>query len=263
MNIEYWQRQHSSKPLFPDLLWSRPEQKSSAGKLLIIGGNLHAFAAPAEAYAEAEKAGIGTVRVILPDATKKIVGKIMEHVEYAPSTPSGSFSQQALAELFDLATWADGVLLAGDLGRNSETAILLEKFASKYNGQLTLAKDAADYVVSSPEIVQGRENTLLVLSFAQLQKLAVILGFDTPFTFDMDLLRLVEGLHAFTEKFSPHIIVKHLDQMHCAVDGQVVSTRLEEDREIWRVKTATHTSVWWLQNPNKPLEAAATALIAQ
>ena len=261
MSQDFWQKQTKDKPLSPDLLWSRPEQRSAAGKLLVIGGNLHAFAAPAEAFGEAEKAGAGTVRVILPDAAKKIVGRIMEHVEYAPSTPSGSFSQKALAELLDLSMWADGVLIAGDLGRNSETAILLQNFASKYTGQLTLTKDAADYVISSPEIVKSRADTLLVLSFAQLQKLAGQLGFDRAFTFDMDVLRFVDTLHEFTEKFPLHIVVKHLDQIHTAVSGRIVSTKLTEDVEIWRVKAAAHTSVWWMQNPSKPLEALATASV--
>ena len=40
----------------------------------------------------------------------------------------------ALAPLLDLAQWADGVLLAGDIGRNSETTVLLETFMSKYHG---------------------------------------------------------------------------------------------------------------------------------
>src|SRR5690606_2345051 len=60
-STDYWRRQTPGEPLFPDVLWSRPEQKTTAGKLLVIGGNLHAFAAPAEAYNEAEKAGVGTV----------------------------------------------------------------------------------------------------------------------------------------------------------------------------------------------------------
>jgi ADP-dependent NAD(P)H-hydrate dehydratase / NAD(P)H-hydrate epimerase len=259
MDSTFWQKQTPDKPLFPDLLWSRPEQRSAAGKLLIIGGNLHGFGAPAEAFVEAEKAGAGTVRVILPDATRKTVGRIMEHVEYAPSTPSGSFSQKALVELLELAAWADGVLIAGDLGRNSETAILLEKFAQKYSGQLTLTKDAADYAITSPETIRSRSNTLLVLSFAGLQKLAGQLGFDRAFTFDMDILRFVDALHGFTKTFGLHIVVKHLDQIYCAVNGRIISTKLEEDLEIWRVKTAAHASVWWLQNPSKPLEALATA----
>lgn len=261
MDNTFWQKQAPHKPLFPDLVWSRPEQKVTAGKLLVIGGNLHAFSAPAEAFGEAEKAGAGTVRVILPDATKKIVGRIMEHIEYAPSTPSGSFNQKALVELLDLSHWADGVLLAGDLGRNSETAILLEKFASKYTGQLTFTKDAADYAISSPEVIRSRNQTMLVLTFAQLQKFAISLNYDKPFTFNMDLLRLVECLHELTKLFVPYIIVKHQNQIHCAANGQVVSTKLEKDMEIWRVKTSAHGVVWWLQNPNKPLEALATAIV--
>ncbi|HTE21606.1 MAG TPA: hypothetical protein VK674_01030 [Candidatus Limnocylindria bacterium] len=267
MDRTYWHKQTADKPLYPDLLWSRPEQKSTAGKLLIIGGNLHAFAAPAEAFAEAEKAGAGTVRVILPDAAKKIVGRVMEHVEYAPSTPSGSFSQKALAELLSLAAWSDGVLVAGDLGRNSETAILLEALARKYTGQLTLTKDAADYVVSAPEMIKDRPQSVLVASFAQLQKLASQLGFEEPFTFDMSILQLVDGLHELTKQFPFYIAVKHHTLIHCAVGGQIVSTQLQEEAQTaageqpWRVKTAAHTAVWWMQNPAKPLEAFANGVL--
>lgn len=260
MDHDFWHKQSAGKPLFSDLIWSRPEQRSAAGKLLVIGGNLHAFNAPAEAFAVSEKAGAGTVRAILPDATKKTVGRILEHIEYAPSTPSGSFSQKALGELLDASMWADSVLIAGDLGRNSETAILLETFLRKYTGQATLTKDAVDYVVSAPEVIRSRADTLLVLSFAQLQKLATGLGFTKPFTFDMDILRLVDTLHAFTADWPLHIIVKHLDQIHIGSAGQVISTPLKDDLEIWRVKTAATASVWWMQNPSKTLEALAVSV---
>ena len=131
MKPEYWLTQTKDKPLFPELEWSRPENRSAAGKLLIIGGNAHGFAAPAEAYAVATKAGIGTARVLLPDAVRKIVGRLWENGEFAPSTPSGSFGQKALDEFLLQGSWADAVLFAGDLGRNSETAILLEKSLQK------------------------------------------------------------------------------------------------------------------------------------
>lgn len=263
MDHTYWLKQSSDKPLFPELIWSRPQNRAQAGKLLVVGGNLHAFAAPAEAFAEAETAGAGTVRVILPDAAKKIVGPVLEHVEYAPSTPSGSFGRQALSELLEMSHWADGVLVAGDLGRNSETAILLEKFAVKFKGQLTLTKDAVDYVVSSPEIVSGRENTLLVLSFAQLQKLASGLGFEKAFTFDMDMLRLAGALHDFTKKLPIYIVVRHLDQTHVAASGKVASTKLQAGEDVWRVATAARAAVWWLQNPSKPFESITTSFINQ
>jgi ADP-dependent NAD(P)H-hydrate dehydratase / NAD(P)H-hydrate epimerase len=255
MDREYWHRQASDKPLFPDLLWSRPENKHHAGKLLIIGGNLHGFAAPAEAYQESLQHGIGTARVVLPDALQKTVGKVFEAGEYAPSTPSGSFSQKALDELLSLSYWSDGVLVAGDLGRNSETAILLEKFAEKYFGQLTITRDAADYFTSTPEIVLQRPDTLFVISLAQLQKLALTASFTQAFTFNMDLLRLIETLHNFTEAYQLSVIVKHLDNVFVAHHGQVSSTKLEQEEEIWRLTAASRAAVWWLQTPNQSFEA--------
>lgn len=255
MDREYWHRQASDKPLFPDLLWSRPENKHHAGKLLIIGGNLHGFAAPAEAYQESLKHGIGTARVLLPDALQKTVGKVFEAGEYAPSTPSGSFSQKALDELLGLSHWADGALIAGDLGRNSETAILLEKFAEKYPGQLTITRDAADYFTSTPEKVLQRSDTLFVISLAQLQKLAQSANFTQAFTFNMDLLRLVETLHNFTKTYQLSIIVKHLENVFVAHHGEVSSTKLNQEEEIWRLTAASRAAVWWLQIPNQSFEA--------
>ncbi|HVX48210.1 MAG TPA: hypothetical protein VHA05_02525 [Candidatus Saccharimonadales bacterium] len=262
MDRSYWHKQAVGQPLFPDLVWSRPENKRQAGKLLIIGGNAHGFAAPAEAYAAAEKAGAGAVRVALPDSLQKTVGQGFPAGEFAPSTPSGSFSKRALGELLDMSQWADAVLLAGDFGHNSETAILLEKFAQEYEGLLAITQDAVDYFTSASQSLIQRPNTLLALSFAQLQKLAAGAHFTTPFTFDMDLLRLVDTLHRFTLAYAPHIIVKHLPTMFVAANGQVSTTKLTEDLEIWRVSTAASAAVWWLQNPGKPFEALTTSLVA-
>jgi len=260
MERTYWARQQPGKPLFPELLWSRPENRQHAGKLLVVGGNLHGFAAPAEAYAEAERAGIGTARVLLPDAVRKVVGQVLEHGEFAPSTPSGSFNQKALNDVLSYSAWADGVLVAGDLGRNSETAILLEKFLAKTPAAVTIAKDAVDYAVSAPDTVLHRASTTLVLSFSQLQRLGTAAHRPQALQFSMDLLHVVEWLHEFTAALRPYIIVKHHQVLLVAVDGQVSTTALATDIPIWRVKAAAHASVWWLQNPNKPFEALTTAL---
>jgi len=256
---DYWHRQTADKPLFPDLIWSRPEHRSAAGKLLVIGGNAFGFAAPGTAFAEANKAGAGEVRVLLPDRLRQTVGAVLA-AEFAPSNPSGSFSQQAFAGLLAESAWADSVLLAGDIGRNAETAILLEKFVGQYRGQLTITKDAADYFTAAPLILLNRPETTLVVSFAQLQKLATNAHFSRVFTFSMDLVRLVEALHEFTVKYPTNIIVKHLQNIFVAVNGQVSTTKLDEDTDVWRVKTAAHAAVWWLQNPGKPFEALTTSL---
>ncbi|MCA9325871.1 hypothetical protein KDA23_07505 [Candidatus Saccharibacteria bacterium] len=256
---EYWQRQDPDKALFTDLIWSRPENRHHAGKLLIVGGNKYGFAAPAEAFSEAEKAGIGTARVLLPDSLYKTVGKAFTAGEFAPSTPSGSFARTALAELLAMAAWSDGVLLAGDLGRNSETAVLIEQFLQKMPGLITLGKDAVDYCLETPAICLDRPETTLIITIAQLQKLAANAKFTPAFTFDMDFLNLVEALHNFTAKHPANLVMRHLDNVFVAVNGQVSTTRYPADQAAWRTKTAAHAATWWLQNPTKPFEALTTA----
>jgi hypothetical protein len=261
MDRTYWHKQTPTEPLFPDLQWSRPQTKATAGKLLIVGGNIQSFAAAGTAYSEAVSAGIGSTRVILPDRLQKTVSQLFPAAEYAPSTPSGSFGRQALAELLDHAAWADGVLLAGDLGRNSETAVLLEQFIEKFQGQLTITQDAADYFIQAPQKLLVRQKTLFVISFAQLQKLATGAHFATALTSDMDFLRLIDALHEFTEQHQISIVTEHLNSLFVAVNGQVSTTKPAAKSSVWEIKTAAQAAVWWLQNPSKPYEALSTAII--
>lgn len=261
MERSYWKQQTKEKPLFPELEWSRPQNRLHAGKLLIVGGNTHGFAAPAEAYGHAIRAGAGQVRVLLPSAIQKLVGAIVPEAIFAPSTQaSGSFSQKALAELIEAGAWADGVLLAGDMGRNAETAILIEKFLVKSEAPITLTKDTIDYAFAIAPNVLARPNTLLVLTLAQLQRLGIAAKHTRPLRFDMDLLHLVEWLHDFTRLHKPYLIVKHHDYVTVAVDGQV-STTLVKNFPIWRLKTATHAAVWWIQHQNKPFQAITSSIL--
>lgn len=257
MKPQYWHKQTADKPLFPDMLWSRPENRAFAGKLLVVGGNAHGFAAPAEAYRCTEQAGIGVVRTLLPDAIRKYVGKAFDAGDFAPSTPSGSFAQKALAELLDLAGWADAVLLAGDFGRNSETAILLEKFAGKYKGTLAVAGDSADYFLATPGPLLDRPNTLLVLDSSQLQKLAVGAHFTQAFTSQLDFLHFIELLHDFSSRHAAHLLVERLGQYFVATQGQVSTTPAGG---LSVLQSASQATVWWLQNPDKPFEALTTSL---
>lgn len=260
MHPAYWQQQTIGKPLFPELLWSRPENRGQAGKLLIIGGNAYSFAAVAQAYQAAMEAGIGIAHVLLPDSLRRTVGTSFEAGKFAPSTPSGSFNQKALTEFMMNSSWADGVLLTGDLGRNSETAVILERFISSYPGPLAITKDAADYFTSSPRELLKRPDTGLVVSFAQLQRLTRHTVFPKAFVFDKGLVHFVETLHDFTTQFPINIVVKYLNNLVIGVDGNVCTTRLSEDIDIWRVSVAAYASVWWLQNMAKVFAALSTGV---
>lgn len=248
MDDTNWLRQTKDKPLFPDILWSRPENKTQSGKLLIIGGNQHAFSAVAAAYSSAVAAGAGSVRTVLPDRLRATIGKIFPEAEFAPSTLSGSFSKLALAMLLEEASWADGVLLAGDFGRNSETAILLESFADKHPGLLALSGDSIDYFIKSPEQITDREQTVIICGFSQAQK---ILARQALLKHDMDLKQLTEALSVFTKDSKPVIVTQHSGNSVVAYQGRVSTTQGIPNLEL----LAPSSIVFGIQNPGKLFEA--------
>jgi len=256
MQPTYWQKQTHSKPLYPNMIWDRPENRMHAGKLLIIGGNSGGFASIAEAYGEADRAGIGTTRAILPSSLARTLRDVFPEAEYVSKTPSGSFARESLGELLSSSLWADGVLLPGDLGRNSETAILIESFATKYHASLTLAGDAVDYFAANSLPVLSRETTTLVVTLPQLQRLAADAGFSVAFTSNMALLPLIEALHAFSSQHPASIVLLVDDGAHIAHAGHIITTPQKKSA----VTIATHCAVWRLQQPEKPLEALASAL---
>ncbi|MGY4893213.1 MAG: hypothetical protein ACO1N2_00795 [Candidatus Saccharimonadota bacterium] len=263
MDYSYWQKQSPETPLFPDIEWSKPEQRTFAGRLGIIGGNKLGFAGVAEAYGIAHDAGLGQARVLLPDVLKKMIPSSITEALYAPTNPSGSLSKDAAPELAALGAWAESILLIGDAGRSSETAILYERFLEEYKGPLTITRDAIDLVKNSSQALVDRPNTLIIASFAQLQKLFQSVYYPKVLTFSMQLTNLVEALHKFTITYPVTIAVLHRETFIIAHDGRVVTTPWENPMLIWRGSVAAKAATYWLWTPGKPLEATATAIIAK
>jgi hypothetical protein len=259
MEHTFWLKQ-GTEPLFPDILWSRPESKSTSGKLSIIGGSSHGFGAPGLAYNSSMQAKVGSVSVLMPDAIKKIVKGLLPDADFAPSTPSGSFSRQALSSLMDASNRSDCVLVAGDVGRNSETAVLFETFVQKYKGLLAITQDAVDFFKETPKDLCDRPDTLIVLSLSQLQKLFMFTPTITPIILSMSVVQLAEALHHYTLEHCATIVTKHNDLIFVACKGQVSTTK--DIRKIWRIETAGRASVFWLQNSTKPFEAVTSSFHA-
>lgn len=257
----YWRKQTLEAPLFPDFEWNKPEQRSQAGRLGVIGGNKLGFAGVGEAYSLALGAGVGQVRALLPDALRRAVPATITDVLFAPTTPSGSLGREALGEMKVLGEWAGGILLIGDAGRNSETAILYEDFVRSYHGQLTITRDAFDLLINTLDLVAERPNTLAVVSFAQLQKLFSKVYYPKILTFAMQLQQLVEALHKFTITYPITIMAFHQNNLVIASGGDVTTTPWENPMAIWRGSVATQAAAYWLWAPKKPLEAASASLI--
>lgn len=258
----YWSKQATDKPLYPNTEWSKPEQRSKRGNLGIVGGNTLGFAGVAEAYGTALEVGAGEVRVLLPDTLKKSIPSTISDTVFAATNPSGGLAKEALAEMLAMAEWSTNILLIGDAGRNSETAILYEDFIDKYTGPLVITRDAIDLIKNSSSNIVERPDTLLVVSFAQLQKLFQAVYYPKVLTFSMQLTNLIEAIHKFTISYPISVAVLHQDTLIVSSAGNVTTTPWNDPMLIWRGVTATRASVYQMWSPDQTLEAVTTSLVA-
>ena len=261
-NHPYWRQQTPDKPLFPDIEWSRPEQRNARGRLGIIGGNKLGFAGVAESFSTALQAGAGEVRVLLPDALRKTIPPTMTDVVFGASNPSGGLAGDAKPELFALSAWASCLLLAGDAGRNSETAIVYSDLIREYDGPLVITRDAVDLVKNDATALVERPQTVLVISFAQLQKLFQATYYPIVLTFSMQLMQLVEAVHKFTITHPITIAVLHRETLVVAHDGKVTTTKWDHPMAIWRGQTAARAAAYLMWTPTQALEAVTMSLVS-
>lgn len=259
--FDYWQKQDPDKPLFPDILWNKPEQKTLAGKIGIVGGSKSGFAGVAESYSTSLKTGIGEAKVILPDPLRKIIPKGTLEALYVEAESSGGLSKEAMPEIRALASSVDTLLLPGDLGKNSETAILIEDLLARTDKWTVLTRDAIDLLrESSPTLVE-RDKTLLVASFAQIQKLLQHTYYPKMLTFNMHLAQFVDTLHKFTITYPVTLVSLHQENIVIAHNGEVVTMPWSNAMAIWRGQLAAKMACFITWNPSKPLEGLATSLI--
>lgn len=249
-----WQKQSADKPLFEDLLWSRPQNKRASGKLLVVGGHAQEFAQVANAYQAAQTAGAGAIKVTLPQSLSKLAATIPD-VQFAPANQIGSFAQGALAELLDAADWADAALLAGDFGKNSETTAMLDNFLAKTDKLAVIAEDCLQSIGTDLDELADM-NIDLVIGFDKLQKLGSALKLDKPFVSTMPNEALADNLSELTKSHSANIVIVSESYLWVASQGRAISTKSAKPDTT---KLAAACAVWHMQHPAKPLEALSTA----
>lgn len=258
MDNTYWLQQTNTKKLFVEVHWSSPLQRNMAGKLAIIGGNVAGFSSVAQAYTSASNSGAGTIRTLLPDALSKTLKAIMPESEFSPATKSGGFATQSMAQWSDLGDWSDWLIISGDLGRNSETSILLEQFIDKNQYSITLMGDSVDLIIASPLLILNKSKLIVALSLIQLQRLLVAIRYPTAIKSTMSLKQAIDLLHSLTLNYQFSVITIHEDQILVAKNGQVSSSLIKTPTNLNPV--ATSATVWNMQQTNKPFEAMTAGI---
>lgn len=264
---DYWCKQQPGKPLFENVLWSRPERRDQSGRLAIVGGNIRGFWAVASAYQLARRLGVGETRAIMPDVLRaKLPLPVKAQIDdlvWAPSNPSGGLAAGAEKILQTAAGWSGNLLFVGDNGGNAETAQLLERFVTDDNyaeARLTLARDSVDLIIYGAETVLNRQNCNLIVSLAQLQKLARAVYYPRMITFSQGVRQLAETLHKFTVTYPATMTVFHDGNLLVAANGQVVSQEFDQPMRVWNGEVASRAAVWSVWQADM-LKAVATSWI--
>lgn len=260
-NTTYWHKQNRENPLYKDFEWNKPERKSERGNLGIVGGQTSGFITVAGSYKIAHDDEIGQVRVLLPDSLKKSIPISADEVRFSKTNTTGGLSKDSVGDLVALADWSDVCLMIGDCGKSSETSICYEEMLKKTNSPVVITRDAIDLVLNSTNILLNRHNTLLVLSFAQIQKLFKNAYYPVILSFNMQLTQLVEAVHKFTITYPISIAVFHQSNIVIAHDGQVTTTKFNNPLEIWRGVTATKMAINWTYKIKDPLQCFTVAAI--
>lgn len=246
----------TNQPLYRKILWNRPISAHSAGRLLIIGGHTQNVASLQSVYQIATAVGIGSVTPVVPDTLRSLVGPI-PGIELAPATVAGSLGKAALAQILDLASYSDAVLIGPDLSNNSETAILIESFVAKFRQPLILADDALGLISQSPDLVRSRPNTLLILTMQQLFKLAGKLGIGLKIAPDGQITAKLGIVDDFWQTFKvdlaligPEIIIR--------VGNKVSVTALPSQPASLLAASWAALAVAYAQNPASRYEGLTT-----
>ncbi len=266
-NLSYWKKQ--TKPLFPDLAWNIPEQKT--GQINIIGGNSQSFHSVIRlAEFINHNFPIREVSVCLPDALR---GQLppLGNINFAPSTSSGSFAKSS--ELRTALKSGNFTILAGDLSKNSATAIalgdaitnLLENTDPGNLKPLLLTRDAVDLLAETSSELLKHPRLFLVASMTQLQKVFRAIYYPRMIMLSQPLLPVVETLHKFTLSYPATVLTFHQNQIIVAKSGDVTTTPIENTSytplSLWSGQLAGKIAALNLYNPDQPLPATTAAIL--
>ena len=250
--IDY--EKQAGSPLFPKVFWNRPINKKAAGSILVIGGHGQQFADTQRLHQLAKSYGAGTVKFLMPDSIKKLIGSTEEGT-YLPSTRSGSLSVNGVEEAVASANDCDGVIISSDISGNAETIRFLERFLD----------DTKAITVSSGEVLKNllplrearRSLSAAILSPVQLSEWAKAEKIAL-FTKQADLQKEL-AIHRALNDISETTIISYSTQ-HCITSskGKVSVT---SGFEVDPIEIMASVAIFLIQHPDR-FEAATSGVFS-
>jgi NAD(P)H-hydrate repair Nnr-like enzyme with NAD(P)H-hydrate dehydratase domain len=204
MNLNFLRQ--TDVPLFPKALYNRPLTRLTAGRLLVIGGQIHEFSQPTAIHQLALAAGLGECRVIMPDALASVLGGA-NGVYFGASTTSGSLARAALGRILELSEETDATAIGASLTNNSDTTMLIERLLAELKTPLVVFADGLASIGSQLDILSSRPYTLFILTMAEVFKLAGQRGLAIHIRPDGGLVNKVEIINQVAATLTGDLVV--------------------------------------------------------
>ncbi|HVQ44864.1 MAG TPA: hypothetical protein VMT30_07960 [Candidatus Saccharimonadia bacterium] len=247
----------STAPLYPQVLYSRPVTRRAGGRLLVVGGHVGEFSLPTAMHQFATAAGIGECTVIMPETLAKFLGGA-PGTAFAAATPSGSLGGEALGRILELSEEADAVAIGPSLSNNSATAILAERLAAEIQRPLIACDDGLVALRQTLPAVTDNPEALIILTMAELFKLAGALGVAInirPGAGLINKLEIIQNVAAASRAayavYGTEIII--------AAGAELIVTPINYRLSLTPALFYGALSTFWIQNHAQPAAGLATA----
>ncbi len=247
----------TDEPLYPDVLYNRPVTRAAGGRLLVVGGHQGEFSLPTAVHQFALAAGVGECTVVLPDVLAKFLGGA-PGVAFAAATASGSLDRAALGRILELSEEADAVAIGPSLSNNSATAILAERLAAEVERPVSVFDEGLSGLRHNVASVTGNSKALVILTMAELFKLAGALGVAINIRPGGGLINKLEIVRDVAAAGACAYAVYGTEIIVAAGGGLVmtpVNYRLSKVPALFYGALTT----FWLQNRPNPVAGLATA----
>lgn len=231
--------------------------RQRAGRLLLIGGHKGEFSLLQAIYQSAEATGIGECVAAMPDSLRRTIGE-SGFGRFVPASASGSLGKAALAELLELATDADALIIGANLTNNAETAVVIESLITKLEQPVVITEEAIDILQFHPELITGNPRALVVATMPALFALAGHHHMPIaikPHGGVVGKIEILQQLAAISRccyvVFDSEILV------HASSNTSL--TDLKQPLSTLPGAVIGAAATFWVQNLSKPYEALTTA----